>query len=81
MTVRDLELSADGQVAGERSSPGLASEWCTRSQGLGLSFFLYKTRRLRMAAMVTIAKLMHTMHQTLEKHLTVSFCLLEMHDG
>lgn len=34
-----------------------------------------------MTAMVTMVKLMHIMHQTLEKQLSVSFCLLETHDG
>ena len=66
-----------GRWRGERSSPRLASEWCTRSQELGLSFSLYKTRRSRTTAMVTMAKLMHNMHQTIDKQLTV----LEMHDG
>lgn len=62
-----------GRWRGERSSPGLASEWCKCSQELGLSFSLYKVRRLRTTAMVTRAKLMYIMHQTLEKQLTVTF--------
>lgn len=62
-----------GRWRGERSSPSLASEWCKYSQELGLSSSLYKVRRLRTTAMVTRANLMHIMHQTLEKQLTVSF--------
>lgn len=70
-----------GRWLGERSSLGLASEQCMCSQGLGLSFSRYKMRRLRMTAMVTMAKLMNIVHLTLEKQFTVSLWLVEMHDG
>lgn len=61
-----------GRWLGERSSLGLASEQCMCSQELGLSSSLYKMRRLRTTAMVTMAKLMTIVHQTPEKQFPVS---------